>query len=70
MPWPLLFTNKHNIKNLDTSSNSINTSIEIDTNKEDNDKYNWHELRIEENNVRSHSLFFKQKMNNTIFLYI
>ncbi len=70
MPWPLLFATKHNIKNLDTSSNSIKTSIEIDTNKEDNDKYNWHELTIEEHNVRSHSLFFKQKMNNTIFLYI
>jgi hypothetical protein len=51
MSWPLLFnTIKHNIDNLDTSSNSIETLIDIDT-KEDGEDYNWHELTIEENDV-------------------
>jgi hypothetical protein len=54
MPWPLLFTTKHDVKNLDTSSNSIQTSIEVHTNEEeeeDNETYNWHELTISEHNV-------------------
>jgi hypothetical protein len=62
MPWPLLFTTtKHNVENLDTSSNSIQTSIEIDTNEkeeeEDNEEYNWHELTITEHDVCYHYFF-------------
>jgi hypothetical protein len=52
MPWPLLFTTKHDIKNLDTSSNAIQTSIEIHANdEEDHEEYNWHELTISEHDV-------------------
>jgi len=53
MPPPLLFTTKHNVENLDTSSDSIQASIEIQTNKEeeDDERYNWHELTILEHNV-------------------
>jgi len=62
MPWPLLLTTtKHNVKNLDTSSNSIQTSTEIDTNEkeeeEDNEEYNWHELTIIEHDVCYHYFF-------------
>jgi hypothetical protein len=71
MPWPLLFATKYNIKNLDTSSNPIKTSIEIDTNKEDNDKYNWHELTIEEHNLLFRSwhriyIYWRQLVYNKI----
>jgi len=54
MPWPLLFTTKHDVKNLDNSSNSIQTSTEVHTNEEeeeDNETYNSHELTISEHNV-------------------
>jgi hypothetical protein len=48
MPWPL-FATKYNIKNLDTSSNSI--EIHTDDEEEDSEEYNFHELTIEEHSV-------------------
>jgi hypothetical protein len=54
MPWSLLFTSsKNNINNLDTSSNSIQTSIELRNKdeEEEEEEYNWRELTIAENDV-------------------
>ena len=52
MPWSLLFNDtKHGKNHLHTSSNSIETSINIDTKEEDSEEHNWHELTIEENDV-------------------
>jgi len=60
MPWPLLFATKHHVKNLDTSSDTIQKSIEVQTNEqEDNETYNWHELTISEHNVCYLELFLK-----------
>ena len=60
MPWPLLYTTKHNINNLDASSNSIQTSIEIHTQDEqDNEEGNWRELPLIEHSVCYHYLFLK-----------
>jgi hypothetical protein len=52
MPWSLLFTSsKNNINNLDTSNNSIQTSIGLRNKDEEEEEYNWRELTIAENDV-------------------
>jgi hypothetical protein len=61
MQWSLLST-KHNINNLDSLSNSIQTSSEIHTTTDDdNEEYHWHELTISNNDVCIKIAFLKLK---------